>query len=341
MQTASQGGVFAMTEPCEQCRGRGLIVEDPCPVCHGLRSRHLQPHHAGAHPRRAVRDGQRIRLSGKGAAGERGGPAGDLYVTVHVQPHPLFGRSGDNLTLTAPVTFDEAALGAEVKVPTLDGRAGDGADPTGHSQRPHVRVRGRGVRRRTGMRGDLLVSVEVVVPKELRRAREGGAGRLPAGGRRKAIRGPPCGRWQAAMAEDFPLSAEQHVPGPDVPVFVISVAAQLTGLHPQTLRGYDRTGLVSPGRAGWWRARYSWRDIQRLREVARLSPWASAWRASARSLSWSPTSRRCSTGWLSSKQNCTGPGLAPGATYLHRYATPPAPWCCGGAGDVDEASERT
>jgi MerR family transcriptional regulator/heat shock protein HspR len=73
------------------------------------------------------------------------------------------------------------------------------------------------------------------------------------------------------MAEDFPLSAEQHVPGPDVPVFVISVAAQLTGLHPQTLRGYDRTGLVSPGRAGGGGRRYSWRDIQRLREVARLS----------------------------------------------------------------------
>jgi molecular chaperone DnaJ len=166
MQTASQGGVFAMTEPCEQCRGRGLIVEDPCPVCHGsgrgTSSRTMQVRIPAG-----VRDGQRIRLSGKGAAGERGGPAGDLYVTVHVQPHPLFGRSGDNLTLTAPVTFDEAALGAEVKVPTLDGAPVTVRIPPGTPNGRTFRVRGRGVRRRTGMRGDLLVSVEVVVPKEL------------------------------------------------------------------------------------------------------------------------------------------------------------------------------
>jgi molecular chaperone DnaJ len=114
-----------------------------------------------------VHDGQRIRLSGKGAAGERGGPAGDLYVTVHVQPHPVFGRSRDNLTLAVPVTFDEAALGAEVKVPTLDGAPVTVRIPPGTPNGRTFRVRGRGARRRNGTRGDLLVSVEVVVPQQL------------------------------------------------------------------------------------------------------------------------------------------------------------------------------
>ena len=114
-----------------------------------------------------VRDGQRIRLRGKGAPGERGGPAGDLYVTVHVQPHPVFGRFGDNLTLTVPVTFDEAALGAEVKVPTLGGAPVTVRVPPGTPNGRTFRVRGRGVRRRDGTRGDLLVTVEVVVPQQL------------------------------------------------------------------------------------------------------------------------------------------------------------------------------
>ena len=166
MQTSSQGGVFALTEPCRQCRGRGLIVEDPCPVCHGsgrgTSSRTMQVRIPAG-----VQDNQRIRLRGKGAPGERGGPAGDLYVTVHVQPHPLFGRSGDNLTLTVPVTFDEAALGAEVKVPTLDGAPVTVRIPPGTPNGRTFRVRGRGGRRRNGTRADLLVTVEVVVPKEL------------------------------------------------------------------------------------------------------------------------------------------------------------------------------
>ena len=115
-----------------------------------------------------VKDGQRIRLKGKGAAGENGGPAGDLLVTVHVKPHRLFGRKGDNLTLEVPVTFDEAALGAEIKVPTLGGLAGDPADrrrapPTAGC----FRVRGRGAPRKDGSKGDLLVTVDVQVPDTL------------------------------------------------------------------------------------------------------------------------------------------------------------------------------
>lgn len=166
MQATSQGGVFAMTEPCRDCRGRGLIVEDPCPVCHGS-GRGTSTRAMQVRIPAGVRDGQRIRLRGKGAAGERGGPAGDLYVTVHVHPHPLFGRSGDNLTLTVPVTFAEAALGAEIKVPTLGGAPVTVRIPPGTPNGRTFRVRGRGALRRDGTRGDLLVTVDVVVPEHL------------------------------------------------------------------------------------------------------------------------------------------------------------------------------
>jgi molecular chaperone DnaJ len=114
-----------------------------------------------------VRDGQRIRLKGKGAPGERGGPPGDLYVVVTVTKHRLFGRSGDHLTLTVPVTFPEAALGGEVKVPTLGGSPVTLRLPAGTASGRTFRVRGKGVPRKDGSRGDLLVTVEVAVPTKL------------------------------------------------------------------------------------------------------------------------------------------------------------------------------
>ena len=114
-----------------------------------------------------VKDGQRIRLKGKGAAGENGGPNGDLLVTVHVTPHQLFGRKGDNLTLEAPVTFDEAALGAEIKVPTLGGAPVTLRIPPGTPNGRVLRVRGRGAPRKDGSKGDLLVTVDVQVPDTL------------------------------------------------------------------------------------------------------------------------------------------------------------------------------
>lgn len=114
-----------------------------------------------------VKDGQRIRLRGKGASGERGGPAGDLLVTVHVDPHPVFGRRGDNLTLTVPVGFDEAALGAEIKVPTLDAAPVTLRIPAGTPNGRTFRVRGKGAPRKDGSPADLLVTVDVVVPARL------------------------------------------------------------------------------------------------------------------------------------------------------------------------------
>ncbi|MEU7564626.1 molecular chaperone DnaJ [Streptomyces fradiae] len=159
-------GSFSLTDPCVDCKGRGLIAQDPCEVCHGSgrakSSRTMQVRIPAG-----VSDGQRIRLRGKGAPGERGGPAGDLYVVVHVDAHPVFGRKGDNLTVTVPVSYPEAALGGEIRVPTLGGPPVTLKIPAGTPNGRTMRARGKGAVRKDGTRGDLLVTVEVAVPKEL------------------------------------------------------------------------------------------------------------------------------------------------------------------------------
>jgi molecular chaperone DnaJ len=165
MQTSASGGLFAMTEPCTHCRGRGMVVDDPCPTCHGS-GRATSSKTMQVRIPAGVKDGQRIRLRGRGASGERGGPSGDLYVTVHVTPHKLFGRRGDNLTVTVPISLDEAALGATISVPTLDGSVSLKVPPGTPNGRT-FRARGKGAMRRDGYRGDLLVTVEVQVPGEL------------------------------------------------------------------------------------------------------------------------------------------------------------------------------
>lgn len=163
MQTGTTGGVFAMTEPCEVCRGRGLIVEEPCPTCQAS-GRAPSSRTISVKVPAGVKDGQRIRLRGKGAAGESGGPKGDLFVLVHVQPHPVFGRKGSSLTITVPITFDEAALGAQIQVPTLDGSTVTLKIPAGTPSGRTFRVRGKGS---SAGSSDLLVTTEIVVPKEL------------------------------------------------------------------------------------------------------------------------------------------------------------------------------
>ncbi len=165
-QSSRNLGSFAFSEPCRECRGRGLVVDDPCPACSGsgraMSSRTIQ-----ARIPAGVADGQRIRLKGKGAPGERGGPAGDLYVRVHVTPHPVFGRTGSNLTVTVPVTFPEATLGAEIKVPSHRGAPVSLRIPAGTPNGRTFRVRGKGARRPDGTNGDLLVTVAVQVPQHL------------------------------------------------------------------------------------------------------------------------------------------------------------------------------
>jgi len=159
-------GLFSLSRVCPQCSGRGTVIEKPCKTCRGSgivrRTREVKVRIPAG-----VDDGQRIRVKGRGAPGRANGPSGDLYVTVHVGNHPLFGRRGRNLTLTVPVTFAEAALGSTVKVPTLDEPV-TLRIPAGTSSGQTFRVKGRGVpgHGRTGS-GDLLVTVEVTVPKKL------------------------------------------------------------------------------------------------------------------------------------------------------------------------------
>jgi molecular chaperone DnaJ len=161
-------GSFAFSEPCKTCRGRGLVVDDPCPTCSGS-GRAMSTRTIQARIPAGVGDGQRIKIPGKGASGERGGPPGDLYVRVRVEPHPhgTFGRSGSNLTITVPVTFPEAALGAEIKVPSHRGMPVSLRIPAGTPSGRTFRVRGKGVRRKDGTVGDLLVTVAVQIPQEL------------------------------------------------------------------------------------------------------------------------------------------------------------------------------
>ncbi|MBB3085171.1 molecular chaperone DnaJ [Geodermatophilus sabuli] len=167
--TSRSQGAFAFSEPCRNCRGTGQVVDDPCPTCAG-NGVTTQTRTITVRIPAGVKDGQRIRLAGKGAPGRRGGPAGDLYVVVHVSDHELYGRKGNDLTLTVPITYAEAALGTTLTVPTLHGNVSLKV-PAGTASGQTLRVRGRGVPGK-GRAGDLLVTVEVAVPKRLSAAAE-------------------------------------------------------------------------------------------------------------------------------------------------------------------------
>lgn len=170
MQTGASGGVFAMTEPCSQCRGRGLVVEHPCEICAGS-GRSPASRTINVKVPAGVKDGQRIKLRGKGGKGDAGAPAGDLFLIVHVEDDSQFGRKGDDLTITVPIEFDEAVLGTEIAVPTLEGSKVRLKVPPGTPNGRTFRARGKGGTKRTpstgsgqASRGDLLVTVEIRVP---------------------------------------------------------------------------------------------------------------------------------------------------------------------------------
>ncbi|ROO52362.1 molecular chaperone DnaJ [Micromonospora sp. Llam0] len=160
--TTRNQGSFSFSEPCRDCQGVGTIVDEKCPECHGsggvTKTRTLNVRFPPG-----VADGQRIRLAGRGEPGDRGGPAGDLFVLVKVRNDELFGRTGDDLTLIVPITYAEAVLGTDLRVPTMDGAVTLRVQPGTPSGRT-LRARGKGVPRRDGTTGDLLVTVEVVVP---------------------------------------------------------------------------------------------------------------------------------------------------------------------------------
>lgn len=170
---AQDQGLFSFSEPCPACGGSGRRIPNPCANCGGT-GVESRPREIKARIPAGVKDGARIRLKGKGEPGLGGGPAGDLFVNVHVQPHDVFGRRGEHLTLRVPITFSEAALGTKLTVPTLDGPVTLKV-PAGTESGRTFRVRGRGAPAQAtgkgaGARGDLLVTVDVAVPRKLSKA---------------------------------------------------------------------------------------------------------------------------------------------------------------------------
>lgn len=165
-QVAVDQGPFSFSQVCPSCGGRGHVIAEACPTCRGS-GVEARPREVKVRIPAGVNDGQRIRVAGRGGAGRNGGPPGDLYVVVNVAAHPRFGRDGRNLTLRVPITFAEAALGAQVKVPTLDDSVTVKV-PVGTPSGTTVRVRGRGVVTPKG-KGDLMVTFDIVVPKKLKK----------------------------------------------------------------------------------------------------------------------------------------------------------------------------
>ena len=157
-------GLFQMSQPCPVCHGSGRVVQTPCPTCGGTGSRRRTRSFQVKVPA-GVQDGARIRLAGRGEPGPAGAQSGDLYVQVRVQPHAFFGRSGHDLTLELPVTYAEAALGADVRVPTLNGPVTMKVPP-GTPNGKTFRLKGKGAPKRGG-HGDLLVTTRIEVPRRL------------------------------------------------------------------------------------------------------------------------------------------------------------------------------
>jgi len=164
-------GFFRVQQTCRGCGGRGVIITDPCPTCHGG-GRMIARRTIEVTLPPGVDNGTRIRLSGEGEAGEPGAPRGDLYCVIQVREHPLFQRDGVNLICQVPITFSQAALGAELEVPTLEGTVVHrikGGIQSGEV----VRIGGKGIPSlRGGRRGDLLVQVLVETPRHLTKRHE-------------------------------------------------------------------------------------------------------------------------------------------------------------------------
>lgn len=168
-QVVNSRGIFSIAQTCPRCEGRGKIVDKPCKVCHGSGRRERTSKIKLKIPA-GVDTGSRLRSSGNGEAGMRGGPSGDLYVVLHVKAHEIFEREGDDLICEVPISFVQAALGAEIEVPTLSGTA-QIKIPPGTQPSTLFRLKGKGIKNVQGYgMGDLHVRVTVEVPTHLNSA---------------------------------------------------------------------------------------------------------------------------------------------------------------------------
>jgi molecular chaperone DnaJ len=159
-------GLFSISQPCSKCGGTGTEIKDPCPTCHGSgQTRQVKRYRANVPA--GVKDGSRVRLAGKGEAGRRGGPPGDLYVVTRVSASPIFRRKGENLEVDVPITIPEAIRGATVEVPTLNGSKRIRV-PAGTQHGSVQRLRGEGPPKLGGRgRGDIHYRLTIDVPRSL------------------------------------------------------------------------------------------------------------------------------------------------------------------------------
>jgi molecular chaperone DnaJ len=159
-------GLFALSQPCPRCRGNGTVIEKPCSKCHGSgRERRRRTFTVKIKP--GVKDGTKIRLKGKGEAGQHGGPNGDLIVVTRVEPSATYERRGDDLIVQVPVSFPTAALGGKVDVPTPEGTVSLKI-PAGSEDGKLLRIKGRGAPKLSGSgKGDVLARVRIQVPKRV------------------------------------------------------------------------------------------------------------------------------------------------------------------------------
>jgi molecular chaperone DnaJ len=165
-QVRMQQGFFSIQQTCPKCHGSGKVITDPCGSCGGAgrikRNKTLEVKIPAG-----IDDGMRIRSSGNGEPGMNGGPPGDLYVEIHIKPHPVFQREGDDLHCEMPISFAKAALGGEIEVPTLSGKASF-TIPEGTQSGKTFRLRSKGIKGvRSGYAGDLFCHVVVETPVKL------------------------------------------------------------------------------------------------------------------------------------------------------------------------------
>lgn len=165
-QVRSSMGFFTTTRTCDACRGTGKIIKNPCDACHGQGTVRRRKKIDVSIPA-GIDNGQRISVRGQGNAGKNGGPSGDVIITIRVTPHPIFTRSGDDVLCTVPLTFAEAALGAEIEVPTLDGKVKYNI-PEGTQNGDIFKIRDKGITHiGARSRGDQIINIKVEVPKNL------------------------------------------------------------------------------------------------------------------------------------------------------------------------------
>ncbi len=168
----AQQGFFVVERACTSCQGLGKIIKDPCPTCHGQGAVKSSKTLEVSIPA-GIEEGVQIRLTGEGNAGLRGGPAGDLYVFVHIKSHDLFKRVGNDLLCQAPVSMVKATLGGELELPTIDGSRVTLTIPAGTQPGDRFRLKGKGMsiyKRPT--RGDMYVEVQVEIPKNLTKSQK-------------------------------------------------------------------------------------------------------------------------------------------------------------------------